>query len=293
MPAERRPFLPKDLLKETLITGLAVAPDGGSVVYARRTIEGNKYRKRLWRVSFEGGRPEQLTTADASDSRPRFSPDGRELVFLSDRGGRPQPWILPLTGGEPRQLVELKGDVKAAEWSPDGKRVAVLAPSGEGRYIVGKEKDPIARRVTDLTWRLDGTGIRDQYTSAWVVGAGGGRPRRLSPASAEASGIFWFPDSKRVGFLADLGRQAWLYEIPRAWSVPIAGGRPSMVAELAGSIGAAAWSPHGVLAMIGCDVAESPEWANWTAPRSTRRSATSPTETTGSRRPCGRTRAAW
>jgi dipeptidyl aminopeptidase/acylaminoacyl peptidase len=261
--AASRAFAPRDLLEETLITGLAMAPDGSSAVYARRTIEGNKYRKRLWRVSFEGGRPEQLTTADASDSRPRFSPDGRSLLFLSDRSGRTQPWVLPLAGGEPKQLADLKGDVKEAEWSPDGRRIALVSPSGEERYKVGDAKDPIARRVRDMTWRLDEVGIRDQYASAWVVGSAGGRARRLTSPDAEASGVFWSPDSRRIGFLADLGPDAWIHEIPQAWSVPAAGGRVSKAAELAGSVGAAAWSRREALAIIGPDVAESPDWANW------------------------------
>ena len=83
MPATRRgtarpqrPFRPGDLLKQVMIQDLAVAPDGGAIVYTRLTIEDGKYRKRLWRTTFRGGRPEPLTATDALDWRPRFSPDG-------------------------------------------------------------------------------------------------------------------------------------------------------------------------------------------------------------------------
>ena len=135
-------FQPQDLLKQVMIQQLALAPDGSSVVYSRRTIEDNRYRSRLWRVSYEGGRAEKLTTAAASDSRPRFSPDGRRLLFLSDRSGNTQPWVLPLSGGEPQQAAALDGDVGAAEWADDGRRIALTAPSGEQRFLVGNKKDP-------------------------------------------------------------------------------------------------------------------------------------------------------
>ncbi|TMF65689.1 MAG: hypothetical protein E6I17_12525 [Chloroflexi bacterium] len=88
--AESRPFHGEDLLQQVLISSLAVAPDGSSVVYVRRTVEDGKYARRLWRVSFSGGAPDQLTSALAGDGRPRYSPDGKSLVFISDRSGKPQ-----------------------------------------------------------------------------------------------------------------------------------------------------------------------------------------------------------
>src|SRR5258708_29575379 len=103
----QRSFLAKDLVDQVVIQGLAVSPDGGSVVYVRRTVEDNKYARRLWRVPFVGGRPEQLTSAKSNDTRPRFSPDGRTLLFMSDRSVKPQGWLVPLQGGQARRLTDL------------------------------------------------------------------------------------------------------------------------------------------------------------------------------------------
>ncbi len=167
-------FQPKDLLKQVMIQHLALAPDGSSIVYSRRTIEDNRYRSRVWRVGYEGGRAEKLTTAAASDSRPRFSPDGRRLLFLSDRSGSSQPWVLPLSGGEPQQAATLEGGVRAAEWAPDGRRIALIAPSGEQRFVVGDKKDPVARRIT----AMNGTVEMVRYPDESHYLAGIGRPDR-------------------------------------------------------------------------------------------------------------------
>ena len=242
-----RRFAPKDVLRETFLTQLAVAPDGSSVVYGRRTIEGGEYRTRLWRVPMDGGRAEQITTGDM-DMRPRFSPDGKTLVFISVRSGKAQPWLLPLGGGEPQPLAELDGQTGAAEWSPDGSRLALLAESGEDRFRVGDPEKPTARRIADLNWRLDGVGIRDQFTALWVVPARGGKPNRLTAAGHEAIQPFWSPDGGRIGYLADPRPEAGLLEQPQVWSIPAEGGRATKHAELKGEIGGAAFSPKGKLA---------------------------------------------
>src|SRR5207302_8252602 len=109
--AEQRKFEPKDVLDRVVISSLAVAPDASSIVYVRRTVEDGKYARRLWRTTFGGAKPEQLTSAKASDNRPRFSPDGRSLVFISDRAGKPQAWVISLSGGEPRQVTDIPGGV--------------------------------------------------------------------------------------------------------------------------------------------------------------------------------------
>lgn len=247
-----RPFRPRDLLREALICEIALSPDGESVVYSRRTIEGNAYRTTLWRVPYRGGRAERLTAGE-SDTCPRFSPDGRTLLFLSSRSGTAQPWALPLAGGEAEQIAELQGGVEAAEWSPDGRQVLLLGPSGVERFRVGDPERALARRIDVLTWRLDGVGVRDQLTSAWLVPGAGGRPRRLTPPTGEVVHAFWLPDA-RVGFLADLRPEAEGVELPQAWAVGLVEkARPRLLARLAGQISSAAASPGGRVALIGVD----------------------------------------
>ncbi len=248
MPVTKKPFRPADVLKQVMIQGLALSPDGETVVYSRRTIEQGKYRSRLWRVPYRGGRAEQLTFADAEDGQPRFSPDGSTLLFVSDRSEKPQIWAMPIDGGEARMIVEMPDGAGAAEWSPDGRRVLFLAASGEQRFIVGAKDDPIARRIRDYLWRLDGGGERDQHTSVWVASASGrGKSVRVTRPVFNVDRALWSPDGTRIGFLADPRQDLASFEIPQAWWIPAAGNtKERSLAALGGGLSGLAWGSGGV-----------------------------------------------
>jgi acylaminoacyl-peptidase len=259
---DQHSFQPTDLLKQVVISTLAVAPDAGSLVYVRRTVENGKYARRLWRTTFDGGQPEQLTSAIASDTRPRFSPDGRSLLFISDRSGKPQAWVMPLAGGEPRQLTDLAGGAGAADWSPDGKRLLILAASGEKRFIVGSADDPTARRIRDYTWRADGVGIRDEFTSVWIIDKQGGKPRRLTAATYNVECAAWSPDGKRIAFIADLSETAGLEELGAVWTISAEQGDPTKAASLGGSVFNLAWAPSKQIAFVGTSRPDLAGWAD-------------------------------
>jgi dipeptidyl aminopeptidase/acylaminoacyl peptidase len=259
---DQEDFQPTDVLKQVVISTLAVAPDGESLVYVRRTVENGKYARRLWRTTFNAGEPEQLTSAVASDTRPRFSPDGRSLLFISDRTGKPQAWAMPLTGGEPRQLTDLPGGVGAADWSPDGRRLLLLAAAGEKRFIAGNADDPTARRIRDYTWRADGVGIRDEFTSVWIVDEAGGKPRRLTAPTYNVEGAAWSPDGKHIAFIADLSETAGLEERGALWTIPSEHGDPDKVASLDGCVFNLAWSPSQQIAFVGTSRPDLAGWAD-------------------------------
>jgi dipeptidyl aminopeptidase/acylaminoacyl peptidase len=250
-----RPFLPRDLLREVVLQEIALSPDGETVVYVRRTIEDNEYRRRLWSVPWRGGRPERLTSGP-SDGAPRFSPDGRTLLFVSDRSGLTQAWRLPLGGGEPALLCDLSG-VAGGEWSPDGTQVALHAASGVNRFTVGDPESPLARRIDVLGWQLDGAGPRDELMSAWVVPARGGRPRRLTDPMDDVTSVCW--TGERLAYLADRTGDGFH---PQAWTVSPGGGTARLLARLAGSIDALACSDGGRIALVGYDRSPPLPWQN-------------------------------
>ena len=95
---------------------LDVSPDGKTIVF---DMLGD-----LYLLPIEGGNAKRITEGLAFDSNPKFSPDGEDLLFVSDRTGGPNVWIMNLATKDSTQVT--KGDthnIQAAEWTPDGNYI--------------------------------------------------------------------------------------------------------------------------------------------------------------------------
>src|SRR3989449_3217448 len=92
---------------------LDVSPDGRTILF---DLLGDIYR-----VGIAGGKAECVTSGPAFDYAPRYSPDGRTIVFCSDRGGDMNLWLMNADGLGPRALTEEKDAVfSSPSWTPDG-----------------------------------------------------------------------------------------------------------------------------------------------------------------------------
>ncbi len=119
-----RPFTAEDLHAMQRLSDPQVSPDGSKVVFTVRTtdFENDRGRTDLWLVPVDGGAPLRLTTDPASDFSPRWSPDGKSVLFLSSRSGSSQIWKIDVGGGEAEQATDLPLDVSGFLLSRDGKR---------------------------------------------------------------------------------------------------------------------------------------------------------------------------
>ena len=71
-------------------------------------VATNKTISNLWIAATDGKTPpRQLTTVEKKDSHPRWSPDGKKILFQSNRSGESQLWIIELSGGEAKQLTTI------------------------------------------------------------------------------------------------------------------------------------------------------------------------------------------
>jgi imidazolonepropionase-like amidohydrolase/Tol biopolymer transport system component len=102
--------------EETTWSNVDVSPDGRSIVF---DMLGDIYR-----VSIAGGEAEPLTDGIEWNYQPRYSPDGRRIVFVSDRGGGDNLWLMNADGSQPIAITEEKEHlVHNPSWSPDGQYV--------------------------------------------------------------------------------------------------------------------------------------------------------------------------
>lgn len=96
---------------------LDVSPDGKTIAF---DMLGD-----LYLMPITGGNAERITNGLAFDSHPKFSPDGKSLLFVSDRSGGYNVWIMDLSDKEnPTQLTKGNTDnIQSAEWTPDGNYI--------------------------------------------------------------------------------------------------------------------------------------------------------------------------
>ncbi len=128
--AQKRPMEIADLFRFKRVADPQISPDGKHVVYQVTTVnlDENKSSTNLWLAATDGKTPpKQLTTTSKSDRHPRWSPDGKRILFESNRGGESQLWAIDLDGGEARQLTNLNTGAWNGIWSPDGSHVAFVS----------------------------------------------------------------------------------------------------------------------------------------------------------------------
>jgi tricorn protease len=95
----------------------SLSPDGKRLAFA--------WRGDIWIAPAAGGTARQLTTHAADEAEPRWSPDGKEIAFTSDRRSGRQVWIMPAEGGHPEQVTFHTSGFSLQDWYPDGKALLV------------------------------------------------------------------------------------------------------------------------------------------------------------------------
>ena len=105
------------------------SPDGSHLAFVvSDPLKGEKRTQHIWVYDVAADRVRELTFSQKSESFPRWSPDGKRLAFLSNRGEEQQIYVLRMNGGEASPVTKAKAAVSAFAWSPDGQTIAYLSP---------------------------------------------------------------------------------------------------------------------------------------------------------------------
>jgi dipeptidyl aminopeptidase/acylaminoacyl peptidase len=149
------------------------SPDGQWIVWQQTETDPATYKRTpgLWRMPASGGTAERIADlADAGESAPAFSPDGRRLYFLSGKSGSDQIWLLDLTrpGVAPVQASAFKTDVGGFILSPNGQRILAWGDVARDCPTLGCDKDGNTALPGPGTGRLykDGAGFV-RHWDAW------------------------------------------------------------------------------------------------------------------------------
>jgi Tol biopolymer transport system component len=194
------------------------SPDGRTIAFTRGEVDGSWH---IWTVPVDdGSNPRRLTSTEAGEIYPQFTPDGKFILYHNWSAPR-RIWRVPAEGGTP-QLVSRWADGESyADVSPDGRWLAFARSEAQGERVYvapldggttssggssterGEERLLTRSPAAVPRWSPDGRRIafsanRGFADGVFVIEADGTRERRVS---GQGGWPVWWPDGRRIGFL--------------------------------------------------------------------------------------------
>jgi len=235
----RRPMTFGDMMKMRRLGDIDVSKDGKWVLFTATDVdlEKNTRTPHLWVVPVDGSAPERpLTSAQAGESRGRFSPDGTRILFQTTREGGQQIWLADFDGnagtiGDPHPLTHISTEADNATWSPDGKHILFtsavypecsagtgpgIAPASADEDACDKKRDDEqaaskvkAKIFTHLLYRHWNAFTGDKRSHLFLASTEDGSFRDLNPGDThdippfslgEPDGWDFSPDGREIAF---------------------------------------------------------------------------------------------
>ena len=253
--------------------GAAVPPGrDGRIAFQR---DGEAGSTDIWVMNGDGTAARNVTPDAANDFEPSWSPDGRQIAFVSDRGGEflspPALFVMSADGEGIRRLAT---GASSPAWSPDARLIAFSACVARDELDVCRAAriavvSPKTRRVRHLTrtagsvvdsepaWSPDGRRIvfartiDNGFNVLWTIGVDGKGLRRLVDDRSQLEhGPSWSPDGKQIVYVSDAS------DADAVWTVQATGrgrrvvftetGDPTDEDAAAEGVGNPVFSPSGV-----------------------------------------------
>ncbi|HEV3146667.1 MAG TPA: S41 family peptidase [Gemmataceae bacterium] len=174
----------------------ALSPDGSVLAF--------DWNGDIWTVGINGGRAKRLTAHPAKDRQPKFSPDGKQIAFVSEREGTPQVFVMSAEGGSPVQMTFHTAGYELLGWAPDGKRL-----------LVSSQRDNFWRHADRyFLVSADGKATEEMLFDDY------GQNGMLSPNGRQLlfsrEGAPWW----RKGYRGSQASQIWLYDLEKKYFEP-------------------------------------------------------------------------
>jgi len=262
-----------DVFNIEFATDPQISPDGRKIIYVRQFSEimNDQRHSNLWIINSDGTDHRPLTTGNYSDSSPRWSPDGSQIIYISNREGSAQIYRRWMDTGQTAKATNITMPLSGINWSPDGKWISFsMFVAAAPRQIIQMPAPPAgakwaapAKVIDKSVYRFDGAGyLPPGYMHLFVIPAEGGTPRQISSGNFHhGQGVFsqgeavWTPDGKYLIISANR-RQDYEYEPldTEVYEFSVADGSVKALTRRKGPDNSPAISPDGKqIAYVGFD----------------------------------------
>jgi dipeptidyl aminopeptidase/acylaminoacyl peptidase len=262
-----RPLTPEDFIYGFEPAGDPhITPDGSAIIYTmtRTDADSGKAASNIWRCGIDGSGAHPITHAKPGvrNSGARWSPDGSNIAFTSNRSGKPGIYVMSIDGGEARELTTHARAIFDLAWSPDGTLLTYTTtydpenPDDEERP---DDAPPPVRVTRRLDYKQDNRGyLNDVRFQVWVVDVASGERRMITRTPVDHNHPQWSPDGQtlavkipnRNGMCSQLGL------------VSVATGSTILIGPEDGMVGVWSWSPDGTRMLFSGDTSQTwqPDW---------------------------------
>ncbi|MCW3979035.1 MAG: S9 family peptidase, partial [Candidatus Bathyarchaeota archaeon] len=248
----------EDLRRFKFMSDPQISPDGEEIAFVLSTVDYKEdaYERHIWIADRASGKVEQFTHGTGSDTYPRWSPDGSQLLFLSSKRDPEKKgnrlWVIPRSGGEARLVTETDEGVSRPAWAPDSRRVLFLSRV----WTEGKPETDV-KVIMRIRYKLNGVGTFEGRRTHLFTARVGRKPKQLTEGEFDVVAAQWSPDGKSIAFITNMEEDADVSRVTDIFTIPSGGGEPARLTEGGHSIADLSFSPDGErLAFIGHDQPE-------------------------------------
>ena len=204
-----------DIFDLEYVSDPRISPNGSKVIYVRnfKDVMSDRNLSNLWIVNFDGSDSRPLTTGIQNDFSPRWSPDGKKVLYKSRKDGNVQFYLRWLDTGAEAKLTNLTQSSGSPYWSPDGRYIVFsMFVASSTKPLVTLPSKPEGAKWNDppiyidkMNYRADGAGyLKEGYRQLFLLSTDGGTPRQLTTGDFNHGGtVSWTPDNKNILFSAN------------------------------------------------------------------------------------------
>jgi dipeptidyl aminopeptidase/acylaminoacyl peptidase len=181
---------PETSLNLRSISDLQFSPDGVRVAFiVTEPPKGERRARHIWLYDKKSGAVRQFTFSAKDETSPRWSPDGKQLAFLSNRDDQQQVYVMRADSGEAAAVTKGQLSVRTFAWSPDGRQIAYLAPDAKSDAEEKRDKDKDDARVVDKD---------DKQPRLWLLTLATREAKALTDSKWAISELAWLTTGDRL-----------------------------------------------------------------------------------------------